>query len=128
MEQAHPLHIDRLASLYPKLKIVIAHMGNPWLVDTIGVMWRNPHVYTDLSGFFNEFHSLDPHEVASFHKRMADVEGMLGSFKRCLFGTDWPLYSQREYLEAVQKLPMDETEKELVYWKNTQHVFNLTLE
>ena len=30
---AHPLAIDDVASRFPQLKIVIAHMGNPWFAD-----------------------------------------------------------------------------------------------
>jgi len=38
LEQVHPLAVDRLATEYPKLKIVMAHFGNPWLTDSIAVM------------------------------------------------------------------------------------------
>lgn len=127
LDQSHPLHVNRIGAKFPKLKIVIAHMGNPWLVDTVAVMWQNPRVYTDLSGFFVEFRALDPREVKNFLRRMEEIHDLLGSFKRCLFGTDWPLYSQKEYLEAVERIQLSDKEKELVFWKNANDVYNLGL-
>lgn len=127
LEQAHPLHVDRIAHDFPKMKIVIAHMGNPWLTDTVAVMWQNPNVYTDLSGFFVEFRSLDPREVKNFLYRMKEIRDLLGSFKRCIFGTDWPLYSQKEYLEAVQQIELTNEERDLVFWKNANKVYNINL-
>lgn len=128
LEQAHPLHVDRIAHDFPKMKVVIAHMGNPWLIDTAAVMWQNPNVYTDLSGFFVEFRSLSEREVEYFLSRMKHIKDLLGSFKRCIFGTDWPLYSQKEYLAAVERIGLSDEEKELIYWKNANRVFNLGLE
>ncbi|MDP3974340.1 MAG: hypothetical protein Q8P92_05915 [Candidatus Daviesbacteria bacterium] len=33
----------------------------------------------------------------------------------------------KEYLGAVQKLPMTDEEKELVFWKNAKEIFNLKI-
>jgi hypothetical protein len=32
---AHPLTVDEIASRYPDLKIIMAHMGRPWTVDAV---------------------------------------------------------------------------------------------
>jgi uncharacterized protein len=124
-KQAHPLVVDEIAAKYPKLKIVIAHFGNPWIIDTIAVMWRNANVYTDLSGFFGEFKPLRPLEVEGFLERMEQARKLLVGFKKCIFGTDWPLYNQKEYIEAVRKIPMTDEEAEKVFYKNALEVFNL---
>ncbi|HEV2339515.1 MAG TPA: amidohydrolase family protein [Patescibacteria group bacterium] len=128
LEQAQPLHVDRIAHAYPNLKIIIAHMGNPWLTDTVAVMWKNPNVYTDLSAFFVENQPIDPKDVMLFLARMRDMKDFLGSFKRCLFGTDWPLYSQKEYLDAVKQIGLTDEERELIYWKNATELFKLPVQ
>ncbi|HUD44064.1 MAG TPA: amidohydrolase family protein [Patescibacteria group bacterium] len=128
LEQARPLHVDRIAHRFPKLKIVIAHMGNPWLEDTVAVMWKNPNVYTDFSGFFAEFSSISSQEADEFLYRMKHVKGLMGNFNRFLFGTDWPLYSQKEYLSVIQKIPFNNEEKNLIFSQNTINIFNLRLE
>ena len=58
---------------------------------------------------------------------MEDLRTFMGDFKKMLFGTDYPLYNQKEYIGAVQQLPLSEQEKELVFWENANVVYNLGL-
>ena len=41
---AHPLHIDDVAVDFPDLKIVICHVGNPWIRDCMEVVYKNANV------------------------------------------------------------------------------------
>ena len=50
LKYAHPLTIDEVASQFPRVKFVIAHCGNPWILDAMEVVAKNPNVYVDLSG------------------------------------------------------------------------------
>jgi len=127
LKYSHPLTIDSVANNFPSLKIVIAHMGNPWILDCGAVMLKNENVYTDLSGFFDEYKPITKEQIDYFIKRLWEFRQFVGEFKKCLFGTDWPLYGQKEYLDAVLKLPLSDEESDLVFWKNTQKVFNLNL-
>ena len=127
LKYSHPLTIDSVAADFPNLKIVIAHMGNPWILDCGAVMLKNKNVYTDLSGFFDEYKTITKEQVDYFIKRLWEFRQFVGEFKKCLFGTDWPLYNQKEYLEAILKLPLEGEESDLVLWKNAQKVFNLNL-
>jgi len=47
---SHPLHIDDVAVDFPELKIVICHVGNPWIRDCMEVVYKNKNVYADVSG------------------------------------------------------------------------------
>lgn len=127
LKYSHPLTIDEVANEFPRLKIVIAHMGNPWILDCGAVMLKNQNVYMDLSGFFDEYQPIRKEQVDYFIKRLWEFRQFVGEFKKCLFGTDWPLYNQKEYLDAVLKLPLRKEESDLLFWKNAQKVFNLTL-
>src|SRR3989344_9385000 len=50
IKYSHPIHIDDIATDFPDLKIIIAHMGNPWLIDCAEVLYKNENVYADISG------------------------------------------------------------------------------
>ena len=126
LKSSHPLTIDEVADTFPNLKIVMAHMGNPWIVDCAAVVAKNKNVYMDFSGYFTEYQSLVPEEIVMFVRQLKDFKVFAG-FKKCMFGTDWPLYSQKEYLEVVNQLVMTDEEKELVFWKNAKEVFNLKI-
>ncbi|MBI4029204.1 MAG: amidohydrolase [Candidatus Blackburnbacteria bacterium] len=127
LKNSHPLNVDDVAYHFPNLKIVIAHMGNPWIIDTAAILLKNPNVYTDLSGYFTEWVPIDPGEAADFKNSVGQIKSYVGDYKKCIFGTDWPLYSQKEYIEAVKSLDMSEEEKELVFWKNANDIFSLGL-
>jgi predicted TIM-barrel fold metal-dependent hydrolase len=126
LEYSHPLQVDRVATQFPNLTIVMAHMGNPWLIDCAAVLAKNQNVYADMSAFFAENRSITAHDVEIFKQRMEQVRVFLYSYEKFLFGTDYPLYSQKEYLAAVQSLEMEQTERELVMHANASRLFGLT--
>jgi uncharacterized protein len=125
LKQAHPIEIDEVATLHPNLKIVMAHFGNPWIMDAAAVVAKNPNVYVDLSGYFMEYQSITPEATQEFVSDLKRFKSFVGNFKKCLFGTDWPIYDLKEYKEAVEQLPLTEEEKELVFWGNAKQIFSL---
>jgi len=127
LKQVHPFNVDEVASRFSRLKIVMAHSGNPWLFDCASVITKNKNVYADISGYFNEFKTLSKKEVDLFIKNFTEIKIYMGKFEKFLFGTDWPLYSQKEYLEATLQLHLTKKEFELLFFKNANNVFNLGL-
>jgi predicted TIM-barrel fold metal-dependent hydrolase len=125
LKYSHPLGVDELATEFPNLKIVIAHLGNPWIADCAAVVVKNKNVYADFSGYFAEYQSISKEEKEEFVQRLIQFKLFVGDFKKCLFGTDWPLYSQKEYLDAVKSLPMSKEEKHLVFSENAQTLFRI---
>lgn len=127
MRYSHPLNIDELANRFPDLKIVIAHMGNPWIMDCAAVVSRHKNVYVDCSGYFKEFSPIEREEEKMFCEQLRQFKVFVGDFKKMLFGTDWPIYSQKEYLKAVKSVKMTGEERELVFYKNAQNLFNIKI-
>lgn len=127
LKQSQPLNLDDVANAFPNLKIIMAHFGNPWIMDAMMVLVKNPNVYIDVSGYFKIYVPIDPKIVKYFIQDLTYIKNYVGDFKRFLFGTDWPLYSQREYVESVKKLPLNDEEKELVFWKNAKQIFDLEI-
>jgi predicted TIM-barrel fold metal-dependent hydrolase len=125
LEYSHPLQVDRVATRFPNLTIVMAHMGNPWLIDCAAVLAKNENVYADMSAFFAENKSITAHDVEVFKQRMEQVRVFLYSYDKFLFGTDYPLYSQKEYLGAVEALDMQSDEHERVMYANAARVFGI---
>lgn len=125
LKQSHPLNIDDVASKFPDLKIIMAHFGNPWVLDAVAVVLKNKNAYVDLSGYFTVYASIPKKDIEFFVKDLTYFKNFVGDFKKCLFGTYWPLYSQKEYLDAVKQLPLTDEEKDLVFYKNAKEIFGL---
>ncbi len=47
IKYSHPINLDDVAVDFPKLKIVICHVGNPWIKDCMEVVYKNKNVFAD---------------------------------------------------------------------------------
>lgn len=126
VKYSHPLHLDDVAVDHPELKIVICHVGNPWIKDCMEVMYKNKNVYADISGLvLGDFSD-------RFEKYMkGQLEEMIlysGEPAYLLFGTDWPISTMGSYVKFMQQLDLPEEKKELILWKNAAKLFKLQLE
>lgn len=125
LKYSHPLIIDELAVQYPDLKILIAHLGNPWLMDTAELLYKNKNVYADLSGLqVGDTKLLKRFMNQELYMNMFRTALILAdSYDKLLFGSDWPLVPIAEYLEFVKMLiPGEHHEK--VFYKNALHFFS----
>jgi predicted TIM-barrel fold metal-dependent hydrolase len=126
IKYSHPIHIDDLAVDYPMLKIVICHVGNPWIKDCMEVAYKNANVYADISGLvLGDFSD-------KFERYMKkEIEEMItyaGDPKYLLYGTDWPISNMKSYLKFMDQLDIADDRKELILWKNAAELFNIDLE
>jgi predicted TIM-barrel fold metal-dependent hydrolase len=93
LRYAHPLVMDEIAIAFPELRIVMAHLGHPWQVDTFAVIRKHPNVYADVSaGFYRPW---------SFYSamRLATEWNVL---PKLLFGTDYPIATATETLTGLR--------------------------
>lgn len=121
LKYARPLHVDDLATDMPELRIIIAHLGSPWVIDTAQVCYKNKHVYTDCSGFvYGNFKSRHRRLFTEYWKRFEDITEDTG---KILFGTDWPISNHAQYVEMVEKLSGRHRDK--VFHGNAEKLFGL---
>ncbi len=45
-----PITLDTIARRFPDLRMLCAHMGNPWWDEGFLVMWKHRNIYCDMSG------------------------------------------------------------------------------
>lgn len=125
LKYAHPLHIDELAVAFPKLPIIIAHMGNPWIPDCAAVVLKNKNVYADLSAQFTELQAVSDEDLADFKDNLKTFKSVAGGLNKCLFATDWYFYSQKECLDALLDFPLSKEEQEAILWRNAKELFKI---
>jgi predicted TIM-barrel fold metal-dependent hydrolase len=122
---SHPIHIDDVAVDNPEMKIVICHLGNPWIKDCMEVVYKNKNVFTDFSGLvLGNFSD-------KFEKYMKkEIEEMItyaGDPKYLLYGTDWPISNMDSYLKFIKEIDLPDEKKELIMWKNAAELFKIEL-
>jgi predicted TIM-barrel fold metal-dependent hydrolase len=95
LEYAYPALLDRVARSFPSMKIIIAHMGQPWVPETVAVMFKNPNVFADLSARYGR-----PWQLYNILLQAIDY----GVTDRVLFGSDFPIYDPADCLERLRDL------------------------
>jgi predicted TIM-barrel fold metal-dependent hydrolase len=115
---SHPLTVDDLAFRFPDLKIVMAHMGNPWLWDAAEVIYKNENVYADLSGLIT---GLAESYKDEYRQRL--LEQLESAIYYCgadhlMFGTDYCLASHADSIEFFSKLKIKDEDMEKFLFKN----------
>ena len=106
---AHPLQIDEVAVDFPETKFVLAHFGNPWLMDAAQVVYKNKNVWADLSailiGDAEAFAAMEKDGVLDRAvKRIKEGIEYAEAPERFLFGSDWPLSPIAVYRDFVRQL------------------------
>lgn len=126
VKYSHPIHIDDLAVDYPELKIVICHVGNPWIKDCMEVVYKNKNVYADISGLvLGDFSEKFERYIK---KEIEEMITYAGDPNYLLYGTDWPISNMRSYLKFMDQLELADDKKELILWKNAAELFKIDLE
>lgn len=109
LKYAQPLAIDDVAVDFPKVRFILAHFGNPWLLDAAEIVYKNKNVYADLSGLI----VAEPEELRDEEKR-AGIEDVINRVsvafrytekpERILYGSDWPLVPMAAYRDIIRRI------------------------
>lgn len=124
LKYAHPLTVDDAAVNFPDIQFVIAHCGNPWIVDAVEVAAKNENVNIDLSGLL----AGKPKAIFLYEKNLAYFEYLrmwlnyLDRYDKILYGSDWPLVNVDIYIQVMKRL-IPESKHELFFYQNALRVF-----
>lgn len=91
IKYSKPEYLDEVSEKFPDLKVVMAHFGWPWSDVAIALALRHPNVFLDVSGWRPRYL---PQSVLSY------MNGPLQD--RFLFGTDYPMMRQKEWLDDFE--------------------------
>lgn len=95
LKWAHPEQVEQVALAFPELRIIIAHIGHPWEVETISVIRKHPNVYSDVSALF--YRPWQLYNSLSLCKEY-------GVWHKLIFGTDYPVTTVEESLAGLRKM------------------------
>lgn len=123
---SHPLNVDDVAVDYPDLKLVICHLGNPWIRDCMEVTYKNANVYADVSGLV--LGSFKEHFEEYMAEQVRDMIVFAGEPDYLLYGSDWPICEMGSYLKFMRSLGLPEESYAKIMWKNATRVFPIDLD
>ena len=111
---ADPMPVDDVAIDFPKLTIILAHVGRPLYGETaVFLARRHANVHLDLSG-------IPPKALLRYVPRVADLAD------KALWGTDWPspgVVSPRKNVEQFLALGLGEKVERSILRDNAGRIF-----
>jgi predicted TIM-barrel fold metal-dependent hydrolase len=95
LEFTLPRHLDRVATRFPGVKIIMAHLGHPFEGECVAVARKHPNVYADIS-------ALHYRPFQLYHSLMLVQE--YGIWDKILFGTDYPFTTVNATIDGLRRL------------------------
>jgi predicted TIM-barrel fold metal-dependent hydrolase len=92
MEYARPFLLDEVARSFPNLKMVVGHLGYPWMDETLILLGKHQNVYSDLSGLLRRPWIAYDALTRAFQLQITD---------KILFGSDFPFTTAGECIETM---------------------------
>lgn len=123
---SRPIEVDEVAGRYRDVRFVLCHFGNPWMEEAAEVVYKNPNVYADTSGFLA--HPSAPYfdrMVERARRRLYNAIVTVGSPDRILYGSDWPLEELRVAVELVRGLDLPTEDLDAILGGNARRLFRL---
>jgi predicted TIM-barrel fold metal-dependent hydrolase len=95
LRYAHPLLMDEIAIRFPELRIVMAHMGHPWVRETVVTIRKHPHLYADVS-------ALCLRKWLCYEALLFATEW--NAMDKLLLGSDYPIITAQETIDGVRNV------------------------
>ena len=87
--------LDEVARTFPKLRMLIAQLGQPWVDETICLLGKHPFVYADVSGMLSRPWQAYNALVNCYQASVTD---------KLLFGSDFPYTNAEECIESLYSI------------------------
>lgn len=123
LKYSHPLTLDEVAVGHRKVRFMMAHFGDPWVLTGAEVVYKNSNMYADLSGLLVGTETDFKKKLNSrFFDHLKHALEYCDHYERLLFGTDWPLAPIATYIDFIKSL-VPEKHWEEVFFQNALKVF-----
>jgi len=122
IDEIRPGAYDRLAKMYPEMKIVISRCGVPWVMEALFVAKANRNVYLDCAFILDEFAG------SSIQSDILYLAGELDD--KLIYGSGFPEKSVNRYL-SLARMSLNRLPKEKrinILGKNAASLFGISLE
>jgi predicted TIM-barrel fold metal-dependent hydrolase len=95
LEFTLPRLLDPVATRFPELRIILAHLSHPYEGECVAVIRKHSNVYADISALYYR-----PFQL--YHSLMLVQE--YGVWPKVLFGTDYPFTTVNGTIDGLRKL------------------------
>ena len=95
LDFTQPVALDEVARCFPDLKIIISHLGFPWIEQSLALLAKHANVYADVAGLTSK-----PWQAYKTLTLAYEYEVI----EKLLFASDFPSYTVKSAVEALYNL------------------------
>ena len=95
LQYAQPVLLDEIARELPGLKMIVAHMGYPWVHETLALLSKHANVYAEISGLLNQ-------PWQGYQALLSAYQ--CGVMEKLLFGSGFPSTAASVCIEALYSI------------------------
>ena len=125
VDYGEPKIWSKVAEAFPKLTIILAHLGSAWWDERVELARDYPNIYFDTAQGFS---AADQIPYIS-HRSLAEEDAVrifrkIG-VERIMFGTDGPGIAPQPQVEQLLRMPLTDEEKKMVFSENAKRILNI---
>lgn len=127
MLHGRPALLEKVKQHFPDLKIIVEHMGWPWIDEAIFLCSKFPDMYAGFAAWNRYEYEWYAENISKF--------GSFVGFDRLVYGTEWPLNTPTEgierfrninsVLEEIGRPTISDENKEKVLGENAAELFDV---
>ena len=95
LEYGRPYLLDEVARTFPKLRLVVSQLGQPWIDETVCLLGKHANVFADVSGLLGR-------QWQAYNALVTAHQA--GVIEKILFGSDFPYTSAAECIETLYSI------------------------
>jgi hypothetical protein len=116
---SHPNQLKEIATMFPNVRFLAAHLANPFFTELQNVMRQCPNVYTDISGLLVSGTNQDTTQYIQLLK--AELMNFISiDSHRILFGSDFPIQSYEDSINLLNSIDITPTTKQRILTDNSK--------
>ncbi len=115
LSYSDPIRTDRVLVDFPRLSVVVAHGGWPWVTEILHVAFRRPNLYLSPDMYFSR--------MPGWKDYVDAADGFLAD--RMLYASSFPFCPVQGYKEWFESLPIRAENKDKVMEGNARRLLGL---
>lgn len=119
---ANPVNLERVASAFPGLRIVIAHCAWPYTMEALALAIKYPNIYLDTAILFS---GRPESSLASVYVSQFGLDVVEASLReKIVFASDYPRVDPKRVARAVRMLGLRPLTEKMVFGDNAARLLN----
>jgi predicted TIM-barrel fold metal-dependent hydrolase len=118
LKYCHPLRLEDIAADLPRLRIVVAHLGWPWVTDAVALALKYSNVYLDTSALYFD----GPRDFLRFAmtQQVPSTVFERSLRRQIVFGSNYPRVEIKNMARAMRGLGFSDAFLRLMFEENAE--------